>query len=96
MFNATTFFTQEICEKEVMNKKLNKYISTFDYVNQTLLILSAASIFISVTKYASALSLIYYFDNGVDKKFLKTKRKKRKKHSKVVLLAGSKLNIIKT
>ena len=80
--------------KRSNNKKLNKYISAFDYVNQTLLILSAASIFISVTKYASALSLIYYFDNGVDKKFLKTK--KRKKHSQVVLLAGSKLNIIKT
>ena len=82
--------------KRSNNKKLNKYISAFDYVNQTLLILSAAIIFISVTKYASALSLIHYFDNGVDKKFLKTKRKKRKKHSKVVLLAGSKLNIIKT
>ena len=76
MFNARTFFTQEICEKEVMNKKLNKYISAFDYVNQTLLILSAASIFISATKYASALSLIYHFGNGVYKKFLKTKKKK--------------------
>ena len=76
MFNARMFFTQEICEKEVMNKKLNKYISAFDYVNQTLLILSAASIFISATKYASALSLIYHFGNGVDKKFLKTKKKK--------------------
>ena len=61
-----------------MSKKLNKYISAIDYVDQTLLILSAASVFISITKYATALSLVFSLGNGVDKKFLKTKSKKEK------------------
>ena len=43
------YFIKEISKKEIKSKKYNKYIATFDYVDQILLVLSAASDVVSVT-----------------------------------------------
>ena len=37
------YFYQEISQKRFYSKKLNKYITTFNYINQILIILSATS-----------------------------------------------------
>ena len=42
------YFIKEIWEKEIKNKKRNKYISTLDYIDQILLVLSAASDVVSI------------------------------------------------
>ena len=50
-----TYFTKEIRGRELLSKTLNKYVEVFDYVVQTLLVLSAASIIVSIISFATAL-----------------------------------------
>ena len=42
------YFNSEIRERKAMNKKLSKYIAAFDYIDKTLIILSATSGGISI------------------------------------------------
>ena len=37
------YFYQEINQKKSCNRKLNKYVTTFDYIDNILIVLSAAS-----------------------------------------------------
>ena len=90
-----------------MSKKLSKYIAAFDYIDKTLILLSATSgriIIISFTSVIgipagiaiSSFTLILSLATGIIKKLLKVTRKKKKKHNKIVMLAKSKLNSIET
>ena len=89
---------------EIMSKKLSKYIAAFDYFDKTLIVLSVTSGGVSITftsiigapvGIASAsFSLIFSLNKGVKKKLLKITRNKKKKHTKIVMLAKSKLNSI--
>ena len=45
------YFYQEINQRKSCRKKLNKYVTTFDYIDKILIVLSATS---------SAASIIYY------------------------------------
>ena len=38
------YFNSEIRERKIMSKKLNKYIAAFDYIDKTLIVLSATSV----------------------------------------------------
>ena len=42
------YFVAEIKERELMSKRLSKYIASFDYFDQSLIILSATSDSISI------------------------------------------------
>ena len=42
------YFIAEIRERELMSKRLSKYISSFDYFDKTLIVLSAATSSISM------------------------------------------------
>ena len=90
-----------------MSKTLSKYISAFDYVDKTLIALSATSGGISIIPYWSLIgvpagitsvifTLIFSLTAGIIKKLLKITRnkKKEKKHNKIVILAKSKLNSV--
>ena len=90
-----------------MSKKLSKYIAAFDYIDNTLIVLSATSGGISIISFTSvigtsagiasgSLTLIFSLTSGIIKKKMKVTRKKKKKHNKVVMLAKSKLNSIET
>ena len=90
-----------------MSKKISKYIAAFDYIDKTLIILSATSGGISIISFTSfigipagiasaSLTLIFSLSTGIIKKLLKATRKKKKKHNKIVMLAKSKLNSIET
>ena len=37
------YFNSEIQERKIMSKKLSKYIAAFDYIDKTLIVLSATS-----------------------------------------------------
>ena len=37
------YFNSEIQERKTMSKKLSKYIAAFDYIDKTLIVLSAAN-----------------------------------------------------
>ena len=90
-----------------MSKKLSKYIAVFDYIDKTLIVLSATIGGISIISFTSVIgipagiasesfTLIFSLTTGIIKKLLKVTRKKTKKNNKIVMLANSKLNSIET
>ena len=100
------YFISEIKERELMSKRLSKYIASFDYFDKSLIFLSVTSGGISSASFATAigitvgiasasLSLTFLLCAGLVKK-LKTTRNKKKKHNKIVMLARNKLNCIES
>ena len=90
-----------------MSEKLGKYIAAFDYIDKTLIVLSATSGGISIISFTSvigvpaglastAFTFVCSLATGIIKKLLKVTRKKKKKRNKIVVLAKSKLNSIET
>ena len=86
-----------------MSKRLCKYIASFDYLDKSLIVLSATSGSIYVASFAAvvgtpvgiasaSLSITYSISKGLIKNLLKTTRKKKKKYYKIVMLAKSELN----
>ena len=70
-------------KKELMSKRLNKYIASFDYFDKSLIILSATSYSISIALFATFIgapvriasarfSLEFSVTKGIVKKILKT------------------------
>ena len=101
------YFVAEIKERELMSKRLNKYIAFCDYFDKSLIVLSATSCSISIASFATvigtpvgiasaSLSLTFSLFTGIVKKLLKTTRNKKKKHNKIIMLARSKLNSIES
>ena len=101
------YFVAEIKERELMSKRLSKYIVFCDYFDKSLIALSATSGSVSIASFATvigapvgiasaSLSLAFSLSTGVVKKLLKTTRNKKKKHNKIIVLVRSKLNSIKS
>ena len=101
------YFITEIKERELMSKKLSKYISLFDYFDKSLIVLSVTSGDVSVALFAAvigvpigitsaSLSLAFCLCARLVKKLLKATRNKKKKHNKIVMLARSKSNSIES
>ena len=99
------YFIAEIKERELMSKKLSKYISFFYYFDKSLIVLSVTSGSVSIVSFATAIgapigiksasfSLTFSLCTGLVKKLLKATRNKKKEHNKIVMLARSKLNSI--
>ena len=77
-----------------MNKRLSKYISSFDCFVKSLIVLSVTTGSISVTLFATAIgasvgitstsfSLSFSISAEIVKKLLKTMQNKKKKHNKI-------------
>ena len=101
------YFVAEIKERELMSKRLSKYIASFDYFDKSLIVLSVATGSISIASFATVIGapagiigascgLTFSITSGFVKKFLKTIRNKKKKHNKIVMPARSKLNSIES
>ena len=101
------YFIAEISERELMSKKLSNYIAFCDYSYKSLIVLSATSGSVSIASFATVigtpvgiasavLSLAFSLSTGLVKKLLKTTRNKKKKHNKIIMLAGNKLNSIES
>ena len=101
------YFNTEIQERKTMSKKLCKYIPAFDYIDKTLIFLSATSGGISIISFTDVIgiasrlarasfTLVFSLTAGIIKKLLKITTKKKKKHNKINMLAKSKLNSIET
>ena len=100
------YFIADIKERELMSKKLSKYISFLDYFDKSLIVLSVTKGSISIASFTTvieipvgitseSLSLAFSFCTELVKQLLKTTRK-RKKHNKIVMLARRKLNSIES
>ena len=102
------YFIAEIKERELMSKKVSKYIASFEYFDTSWIVLSVttgsisnASLFATVIGAPVGIanarySLAFLISTGIIKKLLKTTRNKKKKHNKIVMLASSKLNSIES
>ena len=102
--NIEEYFNSEIKERKYIIKKnllLSKYIVAFDYADKVFSTLSASFGTLSIASYATIVgipagiagaSLIFTVTTGVVKTLLNIKRKKKKKHNKIIALARSKLN----
>ena len=101
------YFIAEIKERELMSKRLSKYIASFDYFDKSLIVLSVTTGSISIASFATVIgapvgivsasfSLAFSMFTGIIKNLLKTSGNKKKKHNKIVMLARSKLNSIES
>ena len=87
------YFVAEIRERELMSKKLSKYIASFEYFDKSLIVLSVATGSISIASFTTVLgapvgkvnaSFSYaFFYRNCEKTVKKTRNKK--KHNKFVM-----------
>ena len=83
------YFNNEIKERKDINKKLNKYLVSFDYLDKIFITLSAPLGTLSIASHVtvvgipvgiagSSLTLIFTIGTGINKSLLKvTKKEKR-------------------
>ena len=103
--NIENDFINEINQQKSYSKKLNKYVTIFDYIDKILIVLSATSSGVSITSFASTIgvhagiasasfALIFSITAGIIRKLLSTTINKKKKHDHILMLAKSKYNSI--
>ena len=96
-----------IKERELMSKRLRRFIASFEYFDKSLTVLFITTSSISIASFATIIGapvgivsasfiLAFSISTGTMKKLLQTTRNKKKKHNKVVMLARSKLNSIES
>ena len=97
------YFIEEINQRKSCSQKLNKYVTTFDYMDKILIISSTTTEGVSIISFKSIIgapvrivsvcfTLIFSLTTGIVKKLLNVTRKKGKSTIKVLMLAKSKLN----
>ena len=78
-------FTTEVQERKIMSRKLSKYIAAFDYIDKTLIVLSATIRVVSIISFASVIgapaeiarasfTLVFSLNAGIIKKVLQITR----------------------
>ena len=53
-----TYFNSEINEKKLCSKKVNKYVTTFNYIDKILIVLNAATGGICIISHASVVGAL--------------------------------------
>ena len=82
------YFINEINETKSCSKKLSKYVTTFDYIDKILIVLSVTTGGVSIISFTSAIgapvgiasasfTLIFSLATGIIKKLLNITRKKK-------------------
>ena len=101
------YFINEINQQKSYSKKLSKYVTAFDYMDNILIIFSATTDGVSILSFTSIIvvpirianasfTLIFSLSTGIIKKLLNITRKKNKKYDQILMLAESKFNSIET
>ena len=86
-----------------MSKRFSKYITSLDYFDKSLIVLSVTTGSISIASFVTVIRspvrivgatfcLVFSVSTGMIKKLSKITRNKKKKHNEIVMLARSKLN----
>ena len=101
------YFLAEIRERELISKNIRKYIASLDYFDKSLNVLFILSGSVSIASFGIVIGasagiigaicgFAFSITSGFIKTFLKTKRNKKKKHNKIIVLARGKLNSIES
>ena len=83
------YFFAETKERELMSKRLSKYIASFDYFNKSLIVVSVTTGSLSIASFAffigahvrmasASFSLAFSISTEIVKKMLKTMQNKKK------------------
>ena len=83
------YFIKEINQRKSCSQKLNKYVTTFDYIDKILIVLSATTGGVSIISFTSIIgapvgiasaifTLFFSVSTGITKTLLNITRKKRK------------------
>ena len=99
------YFINEINERESYSKKLNKYVTIFDYIDKTLIVLRATNGGISIVSFttttgapvgitSASFTSVFSITTGIIKNLLSTTIRKKKEHDQILVLAKSKYNSI--
>ena len=97
------YFIEEINQRKSFSQKLNKYVTTFDYIDKILIVLSATSSGVSIISFTSivgapvgiasaSLTLFFSLTKRTAKKLLNIARKKKRK-SMIKFLCWLKVHI---
>ena len=101
-----TILSKRLIKENHAVKKLSKYVTAFDYIDKSLIVLIVRSGGVSIIVFKSVVgapvgiasasfTLIFSLTAGKTKKLLSiTRKKKKKKHDKILILAKSKLDSI--
>ena len=84
------YFTEEINHRKSCSQNLNKYVTTFDYINKILIVLSTTTGGVSIISFTSVIgapvgiasaifTLIFSLTTGIVKQLLNITRKKKEK-----------------
>ena len=84
------YFHQKINQRKSCSKKLSKYVTTFDYIDKNLIVLSATSSRVCIISSASVVgapvgitstsfTLFFSLTRGIIKKLLSITREKKEK-----------------
>ena len=99
------YFIKEINQRKSCSQKLNKYVTTFDYIDKILIVLSATTGGVSIISFttivgapvgiaSASLTLFFSLTTRIVKKILHITKKKKENHNKILMLAKSKLDSI--
>ena len=89
------YFIEEINQRKSCSQKLSKYVTTFDYIDKILIVVSATSRGVSIISFTTVIgapvgiasasfTLSFSLTTGIVKKVLNKTRKKKKKHDKIL------------
>ena len=90
LIGIENYFYQEIDQRESGSKKLNKYITAFDYIDKILIVLRATSSGVSIISFTSnvgapvgkasaSLTLIFSLTTRIVKKITEYNKKQKEK-----------------
>ena len=107
IIDIENYFHQDIDQKKLCCKKLGKFATALDYIDKVFIVLSATSGRVCIILSASVVgapigiagasfTLILSLATGITKKLLSTIRNKKKKHDRILMMAKSKLDSIKS
>ena len=85
------WFINDINQQKAQSKKLSRYVTIFDYIDKTLIVLSATTSGVSVISFTNTIgksvgivsasfTLIFSLTTGIVKKLLNMTINKKKKH----------------
>ena len=105
--NIENDFINEINQQKSYSKKLNRYVTIFDYIDKILTVLCATTGGISIISFTTAVgppvgiasasfTLIFSITTEIIKNLLDITSRKKKKQDQILMLAESKFNIIET
>ena len=98
------YFIEEINQRKSCSQKLSKYVTIFDYIDKSLIVLSGTTGGVSIISFTSiagapvgiksaGFTLMFSLTTGIIKILLNITRKK---HDKILMFAKSRLNSIDT